>query len=272
MSPFGLTRSRSFTRCMITKRYPMDAPLISVPSMHPSGPSPSTDAMRQGASIPLGQGGYQRSSTLLVCLVLLSTTPALAHRPYERVAGTFQRADGTSISIVRHWVDGILGADPVSIQFRLPDGAEIARTRHIFDAVVQPVGSGVEVYQFRTTWLPVASRVDGFDGYRLTDITSSRRARSIAVHFVGHWVGYLVTGGLAAFLGVLWNALRSMPNRGWRAAFRWVGFAFVGFAGFFFVYDLLVFEAVSPPVLGACGVIVWALVRLIRSKRQAIAG
>jgi len=166
-------------------------------------------------------------------------------------------------------VDGIIAADPVSIQFRLPDGTEVARTPHIFDAVVQPVASGVEVYQFRTAWLPVASRVDSFDGYGLKDITSSRRARSILVHFTGHWVGYLVTGGLAAFLVRLYFGLLSMPKRGWRAASRWLGFAFVGVAGFLLAYDILVFEPLSPLVLGGCGALVWALACVLRRKRPA---
>jgi hypothetical protein len=118
--------------------------------------------------------------------------------------GTFQRADGTAISIVRHHVDGIIAADPISIQFRLPDGAEVAHTPHIFDAVVRPVKSGVEVYQFRTTWLPIASRVDLFDGYQLKEITSSRRASSLIVHFTGHWVGYVIAGGTCSiFCGLI---------------------------------------------------------------------
>jgi hypothetical protein len=149
-----------------------------------------------------------RSYACLVCVILIPAFPAFAHRPYERVAGTFQRADGTAISIVRHHVDGIIAADPVSIQFRLPDGTEMAHTPHIFDAVVRPVPSAVEVYQFRTTWLPVASRVDIFDGYELKDITSSRRFTSLLVHFAGHWVAYLIMAGCAVFFASLYFALR----------------------------------------------------------------
>lgn len=210
-----------------------------------------------------------RPCALLICGVLLAATSAFAHRPYERGAGTFQRADGTAITIVRHHADGIIVADPVSIQFRLPDGAEVARTPHIFDAVVKPVASGVEVYQFWNPWIPVASRVGSFDGYELKDITSSRRAGSFLVHFTGHWVDYLVTGGLAAFFMVLYFALRLMPTRGWRGALRRLGFAFVGVAGFLLGYDILVIEPVSPLVLGGCGAIVWAFIRVIRAKRYA---
>ena len=214
----------------------------------------------------------RRLDAFLIFGVLLAQTSAFAHRPYERVAGTFQRADGTTISIVRHHVDGIIAADPVSIQFRLPDGVEVAHTPHIFDAVVEPIASGLEIYQFQTTWIPVASRVDSFDGYELKDITSSRRARSFLVHFTGQWVGYLVTSGLATVFVASYFALRSMPERGWRAALRWLGLAFVRVAGFLLGYDILMFEPVSPLVLGGFGAIVWALIRVIRRKRQLTTG
>jgi hypothetical protein len=212
------------------------------------------------------------SYACLVCVILLPSFPAFAHRPYERVSGTFQRADGAAISIVRHHVDGITAADPVSIQFRLPDGVEVAHTQYVFDAVVRPVPSGVEIYQFRTTWLPVASRVESFDGYELKDITSSRRAGSLLVHFAGHWVAYLVKGGFAGFFISLYFGLHAMPKRGWRVVLQWVGFAFVGLAGSLLAYDILVFEPVSPVVLGGCGVIVWALIRGTHRKRDATVG
>jgi hypothetical protein len=213
-----------------------------------------------------------RRCACLICGTLIAATPAFAHRPYERVAGSFQRADGTDISFVRHHVDGVIAADPVSIQFRLPDGAEVAHTPHIFDAVVRPVTSGVEIYQFRTTWLPIASRVDLFDGYELKDITSSRRATSVIVHFTGHWIGYLVAGGFVVFLVALYFGLHAMPKRGWRTVLRRFGFAFVGVAGFFLAYDILVFEPLSPLVLGGSGTMVWVIIRVIRRKRHATFG
>jgi hypothetical protein len=205
-------------------------------------------------------------SVYLICGVLLAATPAFAHRPYERVAGTFQRSDGTAISIVRHYVDGIIVADPVSIQFRLPDDKVVAQTPHILDAVVRSTASGVEVYQYRTTWLPMATRVDSFDGYELTDVTSRRRARSILVHFAGRWGSYVLIGGLATFLATLWLALRVMAKGGWRAPLRGLGLSFVGIAAFFLAYDVLVFEPVSPLVLGGCGAVVWVIIRCLRGR------
>ena len=92
------------------------------------------------------------------------------------------------------------------------------------------------------------------------------------VHFAGHWVAYIVAVGFAAFFTVLWSALRVMPRRGWRVALRWIGFTFVAFAGSFYVYDLLVFEPVSPLVLGAIGAVFVSLFRFIRRKRRSVVG
>lgn len=158
-------------------------------------------------------------------------------------------------------MDGIVAEDPVSIQFRLPDGSEVARTPPVSDAIVRPATSGVEIYQFRTHWLPVASRVDLFDGYQLTEITSDRRATSSIVHFAEHWTGYLIVGGIAVILAALHFGLCAMPEHGWYAAVRRAGLVFVAVAGFLLAYVILMFLPLSPLVLGGGGAMVWALVR-----------
>ena len=172
--------------------------------------------------------------------------------------------------IVRHYVDGIVAADPVSIQFRLPDGAAVAHTSHVFDAIVRQTVSGIEVYQFRNILLPVASRVESFDGYDLNDITSSRRLLSLQIHFTGHWVAYLVTIGFAVVLGALYVALQAIPERGWRRRVRLIGLVFVSIAGYFFVYGIVIFSPVSPLVLGGGGAILFAFYRMIRRRRRTV--
>ncbi|MBI3879570.1 MAG: hypothetical protein HY301_05840 [Verrucomicrobia bacterium] len=206
-------------------------------------------------------------------MVLLPAMSVFAHRPYEHVAGTFQRQDGTAIFIVRHYVDGIVLADPVSVQFRLPDGTQVAQTPHVSDTVVRFIPSGVEVYQFRTTWLPLASSVEIFDGYTLKDITSRRRSVSPLIHFESHWLCYLVAFGFGICFVGSWLALRAVPERGWRVPLRRVGFAFVTIAGGLFAYDMLVFEPVSPLVLAGGGFMFGAAIDYVRKRtRRSIVG
>lgn len=101
---------------------------------------------------------------------------------------------------MRYYVDGIVIADPVSIQFRLPDGAEIAHTQRASDAVVRRVSDGLEIYQFPHNLLPVAERVDFFDGYKLKDITAGQRLFSLLVHLAEHRTGYLAALVITIFL------------------------------------------------------------------------
>jgi len=204
--------------------------------------------------------------------MMLMAWPAFAHRPYDRAAGRFERRDGTTVSIVRHYVDGIFFADPVSIQFRLPGGTNVAQTPYIFDAVVRAGPSAVEVYQFPSTWVPIAGRVDRFDGYDLRNITPERRLISPFVHLAGHWVEYLVILCLGTIFVALYLALRAIPKRGWRIPMRWTGFALIGFPGSLYAYGILVFEPVSPLILALVGVVSVALLSFIRKKRHATIG
>lgn len=213
-----------------------------------------------------------RRSFTAICATFLLAQSAFAHRPYERVSGTFRRADGTIISIVRHRVDGIIAADPVSIQFRLPDGAEVVKTEHIFDAVELATSSGIEIYQFRKIWLPIAVRVDAFDGYELRDITTSRRTKSIFVHFAAHWISYILIGGLTALLLSVSAGVRSLPRGSWRSGLRALGFAIVGLVGFCLGYDVLVFEPLSPILVLGCAASIRLLPRLLRGRTRAIFG
>jgi len=173
------------------------------------------------------------------------------------------------VSIVRHYVDGIFFADPVSVQFRLPDGTNVASTPFVFDAVVRSVPDAVEVYQFRSTWVPIAGRVDRFDGYDLKDITPKRRFISPFVHLACHWVEYLVVFGVGLIFVALFVALLAIPNRGWRIPFQWTGFALVSLAASFFAYGILVFEPVSPLILALAGVLFMEAVGFIRKRRHA---
>jgi len=212
------------------------------------------------------------SSAVFVFLTLLTGWDAFAHRPYDRPVGAFKRADGTEVSIVRHYVDGIFFADPVSVQFRMPNGTNVAQTAYNSDAVVRPIRSGVEVYQFPSTWVPVAGRVHRFDGYELKDITPEKRSISPLIHLAGHWIAYCVVLCVIAVFAGFFLALRAVPNRGWRIPLRWIAFGLFSFAALFCAYDILVFEPVSPLVLAFIGLAIVAPFIVIRRNRHATVG
>src|SRR5579883_2690935 len=207
----------------------------------------------------------------LIGMLIFAPRPLLAHRSYDRPAGKFDREDGTTVTIVRRYEDGIFFADPVSIQFRLPNGTNVAETPYFGDAVVRAVPSAVEVYQFSSTLVPIANRVDRFDGRKLHNITTERRLISPFVHLSGHWIAYLVTVSLGMFLIAACSALRAIPKQGWRLALRWIGFGLVGFMGSLF-YDILVFEPVSPLILAFVAAVVMAVLNFIGRKRHALVG
>lgn len=185
-------------------------------------------------------------------------TQAFAHRPYEVVAGSFVRTDGVKVTAVKHYVDGILGADPVSVQFRLPDGFVIAQTQRTRDSVVvHSTPLGFEVYHFKTDWIPFASRAARFDGFSLTDTLSRRTSLlSAFVHTRAHLRDYAI---VLAFLGVFvgcWFAARAIPKRGWLTVMRVLGFVCVALAFGLFVLLVLFAVPVSPFILCAFGGIV----------------
>ena len=198
--------------------------------------------------------------------MLLMAMTAFAHRPHEKKAGTFLRSDGTEISIVRYYVDGIVVADPVSIQFRLPDGTEIAHTRRAPDAVVRRVPDGLEIYQFPHNWLPVADRVDFFDGYKLKDITTEKRSASSLIHFTEHLTGYFVAFGMTIIFTVLWSTRENASKRRWRVMLRRTAYVLIAL----YAYDVLWFSPLSPLVIAAFAAVFVGLYSLAckRKPRQ----
>ena len=140
------------------------------------------------------------------------------------------RSDGITVSAVEHYVDGIFGPDPVSVQFRLPDGTVIAQAEQARDGVVvRSSAIGLEVYRFPTDWIPVASSVVQFDGLSLTDITTAhRRWLSPLVHTRAHLRAYAVILGMVAILTAFWFAVVAIPRDESQSASRLFRFVGVG--------------------------------------------
>jgi hypothetical protein len=164
---------------------------------------------------------------VLLSLFLLTASRAFAHRPYEHRIGELRRDDGQTVSIFECYVDGIIMSDPVSIQFRLPNGTNIASTAYTADAVVRGGASIAEVYQFNSFLVPVANRVQRFDGYSLSDgMTSPKRLLSPLFHLISHWGYYAMLLGVAMFLAATGYFLSSSPKEGgwlWIRAFGYFG-------------------------------------------------
>lgn len=204
----------------------------------------------------------------LICAFFLISPTAFAHRSYEHKMGTFQRIDGIKISIVKHYIDGIIGADPVSVQFRLCDGTELAKTSYLSDAVILPVVNGVEIYQYERTWLPIATHIDKYDGFQLQDITQDRRSKSPWVHFRGHWRIYSIAVSVGLLLIGLYFCLLLISKRRWYSPLRWIGFASVHIAVFFYACEILIFEPVCPLLIA--GFLLPFLFKVLLWKRRNI--
>lgn len=201
-----------------------------------------------------------------LAVFLALVLPALAHPPYDGRAETLQRADGTTIRVVEYYVDGIIGDDPVSVQFRLPDDSVIASTGFATDVAIRHPAPGlVDVDQFKSTFIPIASRVDRFDGSALSDITSaSNRWITPLIHTAYHWRIYLITLGVIAFLALVWVGTHQIPRRGWFMAARVLGFGFVIATGPLYLLLLLWIAPVSAPVLFILFLLAWLLFTLLR--------
>jgi hypothetical protein len=169
---------------------------------------------------------------------------------------------------VEHYIDGIIAAAPVSIQFRLPDGTEVARTEYVSDAAVHRSREHLEVYLFENTFVPIAERVQRFDGYSLFDVTSPANVRiSPLVHTAFHWRGYLLGFAVALIVVATSLALRGMPRCGWFAAIRALGFLVVVLVSLIWGLALL-YGPLSPLVLGAFGALARFIYLLVRNRSR----
>jgi hypothetical protein len=201
--------------------------------------------------------------------ILAGIQPVEAHAPYEYKIGSFVRSDGAEIAVIRHFEDGILGPDPMSIRFRLGDGVDLAKTDLTAEAVVSYGSGGVEIFQYRFLLVPIAHRVGRFDGYSLTRAPTVGAFRSIRVHTLEHWRGYGIVTLLGLLLAILGRGIWRLPTRGIFGGLRTMGIVCWYFVFFVLAYDVLVFEPLSLLVLLSIGGLVLAGCALgVRAKRR----
>src|SRR5258708_1216040 len=90
-------------------------------------------------------------------LLLLGASPGRAHRDYEIPVMTIPGAGGAPLTLVRHYTDGILFADPVRLVVYDVSGAVVAQTGFFRDILVHRTSDGT-VYVFGVGYLSVFFR------------------------------------------------------------------------------------------------------------------
>ena len=205
---------------------------------------------------------------LITCVIFGSATQAWGHADHFRELGTFTRHDGTPITVLKYYTDGIVLNDPASIRFRLQDGQEIAKTGYDSDASLSWARDQIKVYQFGLNPFPFAKHVYQFDGETLTDITSPWEVGySVLVHTADYWrsyAGFVVIGLLLSRAG---PALRRWKPDGWRMGLKGTGLAAVA-AGWVLYALMLVMWPIYLLVLA----VLWAgVIQAIKALKRNFA-
>ena len=210
---------------------------------------------------------------VITLLLLLWATPSFAHPPYEIPAGEFTRGDGVKIQAVERYVDGILGRDPVSVEFRLADGRVIAQTGFAREeVVVRSTHAGIKVYHFQSNWLPIANSVKWFDGHKLHE-DSSRRSVLLSplVHTRAHWKEYGAVLLISGLLAASWRAARGIPNCRRTKVWRTLAAVIIAISWGSFILLTLIAVPVSPLILSTLGAAAWLALRK-RVSRGRVSG
>ncbi|HNQ74022.1 MAG TPA: hypothetical protein PKN95_10525 [Verrucomicrobiota bacterium] len=93
------------------------------------------------------------------------------------------------------------------------------------------------------------------------------------VHFTDYWLRYLIFSA-GWLLGIsLQISTRGVPAAGWRRMLRAAGAVAIGILNFILLYDLMVFEPISPLVVAAvCAAVLWVVARYWKKWRRHGAG
>ena len=202
------------------------------------------------------------SKGLLLAIFAALSLSCRAHAPYEVPHGTFKRSDGVEVRIATHFVDGILFADSGSVVFRLPDNSIITNTTTTRnDLVVRRRTTNVEVWHFPSDWLPVASEVETFDGYTLSDSAKLFLvAMSPLIHISGHTMEYAIATAVWLSFCLAIVALR-------RSASKLPPAVVVALTGALSLLLLLVSSA-SPVVIGIAIAVLTVIYRRCGTRRK----
>jgi len=186
----------------------------------------------------------------LLAILMLLAAPAWAEAPY--VAGKFTFSDGVVVTATELEMDGVIARTGVMCWLDLSDGKKVwlTRPKQSLSCVVRTHESMAEIYWYRSDALPIANKVERFDGYTFTDITTpARRWLSPLIHTGNHWLSYVVTIGLFIVplrLGrrILQGSAETGPRRFLRVVWIVIGSLIAA------VYSLVMtmYSAISPPI------------------------
>lgn len=170
--------------------------------------------------------------------------------------GEFKRGDGGVVKAYREELFTAMAMPTGSAcWFVLPDGTGIKAYKVIATCLLETKGNAAEIYWFDSL-LPMASKVQQFDGYAFVDVTTpGKRWLSIIIHLRAYLVQYLVTilgfAALASRVGK-WIIAKPTPKRWWLSVKLGVGITVLLTTIFFFLLLVIVLFRPETILLSTC--------------------
>jgi hypothetical protein len=151
----------------------------------------SLDVAGYFSVIPPGQRArWYVGAVLCLCLAL----SAEAHPPYEDLVLTFG-VPGQQVEVVKSYIDGIFFTDPAKLVLR-SRGRVLAETEYHRDVSLSCYEERCLVVAADSPLFLVPERAWLVEGQSLREVGWGGRLLGVFVHFLNHWVGYLIAVGM----------------------------------------------------------------------------
>lgn len=195
--------------------------------------------------------------------------------------GEFKRGDGRVVKAYREELYTSMAMPTGSAcWFVLPDGTGIRANKVLATCLLHTTGNVADLYWFDSL-LPMASKVQQFDGYTFVDVTTpGERWLSIIIHLRAYLIQYLVTIlGFAAFASRVGKWIIAKPNpKRWRLLAKLgVGVTVLMTAIFFFLLLVIILFRPETILLSACFsiftvgyVLYWQIKKLLQYRTGPI--
>jgi hypothetical protein len=216
------------------------------------------------------KGNTRRS--LLTVAMALCWSPALAHPPYERLDRVLSTESGESVYLVRAYMDGILGSDPVKLVVRDARGKVLAETDYRRDvSLLCLTAARCLVFQFDGALPVLPARM-----YRLNGGSLARTGDwwlvpvGVLDHVWNHLLGYAIALGVIFVVVAVHRRADAAPPGAARTIKLAVVFVVGGIILFFWFYVLLILTELSLPIAVALFVVMLMAARPARRARAWI--